>query len=337
MEMLACPNLAVPAEVMQHVVEVESSRNPFAIGVVGAQLVRQPNNLDEAVATVRMLEEKGYNYSLGVAQVNRANLSKFGLDSYEKAFDVCPNLQAGSKILAQCYASAGGDWGKSFSCYYSGNFTTGYQDGYVKKVFDSMSRQAAIGNASPIPLQLVSAAPGVGSRNARQVTTLTTDNAAYRVAMRSVLDAAASATIAVAMAPSASNGSTTDAGLPTAQMPVAPSAMAMAQPGMPLSMPMGQIQNTPMSPAAAAVAAQTIGPIAQAASALANQPTMAGTLGSEVFVPQVRGPNDPVAPANAPVAAMPVNTGVAAPQMVQAPAGDQADLRRGARDDAFVF
>ena len=39
MEILACPNLAVPAQVMRHVVHVESSANPFAIGVVGAQLV----------------------------------------------------------------------------------------------------------------------------------------------------------------------------------------------------------------------------------------------------------------------------------------------------------
>src|SRR3954468_15413615 len=122
MEMMACQNLAVPAEVMQHVVNVESSRNPFAIGVVGGQLVRQPQNLGEAVATVNMLEQKRYNYSLGVAQVNRANLGKYGLNSYARAFELCPNLVAGSQILAQCYASAGGDWGKAFSCYYSGDF-----------------------------------------------------------------------------------------------------------------------------------------------------------------------------------------------------------------------
>ena len=38
--------------------------------------------------------------SLGLAQVNRHNLARQGLDSYEKAFAVCPNLQAGSRILA---------------------------------------------------------------------------------------------------------------------------------------------------------------------------------------------------------------------------------------------
>ena len=103
LEMMACPEMAVSMDVMQHVINVESSRNPYAIGVVGGALVRQPKALDEALATVRMLEEKGYNFSIGLAQVNRYNLGKYGLDSYEKAFQQCPNLQAGSRILAECY------------------------------------------------------------------------------------------------------------------------------------------------------------------------------------------------------------------------------------------
>lgn len=153
-DMPNCPNLAVPAEVMQHIVNVESGNNPFAIGVVGARLERQPQNLDEAVATVRMLESQGYNFSIGIAQVNRYNLPKYGLETYEKAFDVCSNLIAGARILAQCYAQSGGDWGKSFSCYYSGNFTKGYEDGYVQKVYDSMNRSSSAGTARAIPIQL---------------------------------------------------------------------------------------------------------------------------------------------------------------------------------------
>lgn len=62
MELMNCPNLAVPKEVMQHVVRVESSNNPYAIGVVGGRLARQPKNLPEALATVRMLESRGYNF-----------------------------------------------------------------------------------------------------------------------------------------------------------------------------------------------------------------------------------------------------------------------------------
>ena len=143
MELMSCP-LAVPASVMHHVVRVESSYNPYAIGVVGGRLARQPRSLAEALATVRMLESRGYNFSLGLAQVNRYNLSKYGLGSYEQAFQTCPNLTAGSRILAECHGRSGGDWGKSFSCYYSGNFTTGFRHGYVQKIYASMRRGMAL-------------------------------------------------------------------------------------------------------------------------------------------------------------------------------------------------
>lgn len=136
---LYCADLAVSPAIMQHVVKVESSGNPYAIGVVGGKLQRQPRNISEAIATAKMLEQKGYNFSLGLAQVNRYNLKKYGLNSYEQAFQICPNLKAGSYILKECYDRAK-DWGKSFSCYYSGNFVTGYRHGYVQKIFASMGR-----------------------------------------------------------------------------------------------------------------------------------------------------------------------------------------------------
>lgn len=138
MELMGCQDLAVPADIMRHVVRVESSFNPFAIGVAGGHLVRQPRDLREALATVRMLEQRGFNFSLGLAQVNRHNLVKYGLASYEQAFATCPNLQAGSRILAECHGRSGSNWGKAFSCYYSGNFVTGYRHGYVQKIYASM-------------------------------------------------------------------------------------------------------------------------------------------------------------------------------------------------------
>lgn len=151
MELMGCQGLAVPSEVMHHVVRVESSYNPFAIGVVGGRLVRQPKNLPEALATVRMLEGRGFNFSIGLAQVNRYNLDKYGLESYEKAFEPCANLMVGSKILAECYQRAKGDWGKSFSCYYSGNFSTGFRQGYVQKIYASVrqGRETEAASASP--------------------------------------------------------------------------------------------------------------------------------------------------------------------------------------------
>lgn len=156
LELMGCTGLAVPAEVMQHVVRVESSFNRYAIGVVGGRLERQPRTLAEAVATARMLLDRGYNFSVGLAQVNRHNLAAQGLDDLEAAFDACPNLRAGARILADCHRRASGDWSKALSCYYSGNFETGLRHGYVQKVLASWNGAAA--EAAPIPLARQAAA-----------------------------------------------------------------------------------------------------------------------------------------------------------------------------------
>lgn len=218
---------------MRHVVHVESSANPFAIGVVGAQLARQPKTLEEAVATAKMLESGGYNYSLGAAQVNRVNFRKYGLDSHEKAFDFCTNLAAGASILAGCYTSAGGDWGKAFSCYYSGNFVTGFRTGYVQKVFDSISRGQTVADALPavgaIPLRAAralelavppaAATPAAAAGRRAEAEPPTT--AASRISMRLVPLGAPAPTAPVA-APTASTAPI---------LPVAPALASLPQPG----------------------------------------------------------------------------------------------------------
>lgn len=172
LEMLACQQLAVPMDVMEHVVRVESSFNPYAIGVVGARLERQPRSLEEAVATAARLEREGYNFSLGLAQVNRHNLAPQGLDSYEKAFSACENLAAGSRILADCHVRAGGHWGKAFSCYYSGNFVRGFRDGYVQKVQGSIHAAGRVNglDAPAIPVLEIrgATAPGPGLASLRE-------------------------------------------------------------------------------------------------------------------------------------------------------------------------
>ena len=209
MEMLACPNLAVSPEIMQHVVHVESGANPYAIGVVGGQLERQPRNLPEALATARMLDAKGYNFSVGLAQVNRANLERYGLGSYREAFGTCANLSAGARILADCYTNAHGDWPKAFSCYYSGNFTTGFRDGYVQKIYASIDRQAWVNpmRESPAPIGTTTrhATPApdaaAGHRvDLKPVTVYASGGVNYRVTLRSMaIDTTAQATMVPAL------------------------------------------------------------------------------------------------------------------------------------------
>lgn len=129
-----CSDFAVPRSVMEAVVKVESGGNQFAIGVVKDSLIRQPKSLVEAINTVKMLNDRKYNFSVGIAQVNLKNLDRFNLNNIDM-FDGCKNLNVGSKILLECYYRFGKNWAKAFSCYYSGNSTTGFRDGYVQKVF----------------------------------------------------------------------------------------------------------------------------------------------------------------------------------------------------------
>lgn len=136
----------VAPQTMAAIVNVESGKNPYAIGVVGGRLERQPTNQQEAVATAKALAENGWNFSVGVAQVNRYNLPKYDV-SLEQAFDACTNIRIGSQILEDCYVRAAkttpdtqAALQAAFSCYYSGNFTRGFkpdipgQLSYVEKV-----------------------------------------------------------------------------------------------------------------------------------------------------------------------------------------------------------
>lgn len=136
----------VAPQTMAAIVNVESGKNPYAIGVVGGRLERQPKNHQEAIATAKALANNGWNFSIGVAQVNRYNLPKYAI-SLEQAFDACTNIRIGSKILEDCYVRATKNTPDeqaalkaAFSCYYSGNFTRGFQPdvagkpSYVEKV-----------------------------------------------------------------------------------------------------------------------------------------------------------------------------------------------------------
>jgi len=128
---------------LQALARTESHFNPYAIGVVGGA-VAQPQTLDDAIATAKALHKAGKNFSMGLAQINKHNLSRFGL-SYETVFDPCQNLQTGAQILGDCFDRAGlADaqvaLQKALSCYYSGNFRTGFtqdfkgQPSYVKRI-----------------------------------------------------------------------------------------------------------------------------------------------------------------------------------------------------------
>jgi type IV secretion system protein VirB1 len=157
-------------------IATESAANPHAIGVVGGSLQRQPRSRSEALATAAALEANGWNYSVGLGQINRKNFAALGL-TVDEAFDPCTNLTAMQTLLIDCYQrSAGTSAGsqtahaspgangpaaepaeavtpkaapaqafvrRALSCYYSGNFVTGFRHGYVARVVRSATTLAA--------------------------------------------------------------------------------------------------------------------------------------------------------------------------------------------------
>lgn len=132
------------------IVSQESAFNQYAIGVNGGnRLERQPENEAQAVITAKWLLEQNYNFDVGLGQINITNFEWLGL-SIEDAFDPCKNLQSVEKVLQDCYGRAvqtiGGEGQgalqAALSCYNTGNFTRGFDNGYVYQVAQ---------NAQPIP------------------------------------------------------------------------------------------------------------------------------------------------------------------------------------------
>jgi len=136
---MACAPQVHPATV-RAVVGVESSFNPYAIGVVGGALVRQPRSQAEALSTARALHAAGWDFSVGLGQINQRNFSRLGL-TIESAFEPCMNLRTLQVVLTECFDRAmhrlqhhTAAVRAALSCYYSGNFDTGLRHGYVRKI-----------------------------------------------------------------------------------------------------------------------------------------------------------------------------------------------------------
>lgn len=129
----------VDAATARALVAVESGFNPHAIGVVGGVLERQPRNRAEALVTANHLLATGWNFSVGLAQINLRNFDRLGLNT-ATAFEPCENLRAMQTVLGECFdrsssaAPPQAALRQALSCYYSGNYVTGFRDGYVQRV-----------------------------------------------------------------------------------------------------------------------------------------------------------------------------------------------------------
>lgn len=142
-----CTPANVSVQTMQRIMRVESGFIPHAIGYKIIRkdgkvffLQRKTNNVTEAIQWAKWLQDNGYDFDAGAAQVHSTNFAKYGL-TIESAFDACSNVRVGAQILTDCYARALPQYKDpqvalraAISCYQSGNFSTGFKTGYVAKV-----------------------------------------------------------------------------------------------------------------------------------------------------------------------------------------------------------
>ncbi|HYD60569.1 MAG TPA: lytic transglycosylase domain-containing protein [Noviherbaspirillum sp.] len=137
---------------METIVRTESSLNPYAIAIAGKEgragwhLQRQPRTLQEAIDTADELIRRGLNFSAGAGQINYRNWPKYGLNT-RNVFDACTNLHVASQIYVECVERAKRRtsdeqhaYRLALSCYNSGNFTTGFREGYVQQALRNIPK-----------------------------------------------------------------------------------------------------------------------------------------------------------------------------------------------------
>lgn len=117
----------------------------------------QPSTKKEAIAMARAEIRAGNSVDIGLMQVNSLNLA--GLELHiTKAFNVCENIKAGSRILFNDYARAVKEYGvgqralqAAISSYNTGDFSAGYKNGYVAKYYNQQPQTPVRADAYSAP------------------------------------------------------------------------------------------------------------------------------------------------------------------------------------------
>nr|WP_241025673.1 lytic transglycosylase domain-containing protein [Burkholderia sp. Tr-20390] len=140
---------------MSKIVKVESKWRQFALADAGPKglpwkgvrekMVRSyfPTTADDAEQIATRLIASNHIVAIGLSQVSSENLKRFGL-TVRQVLDPCTNLRTGSTILTEFYLRARktiADPNRAIlaaiSAYNTGNFTSGFSNGYVKSVVDA--------------------------------------------------------------------------------------------------------------------------------------------------------------------------------------------------------
>lgn len=95
----------IGAVTMSAIVAYESGDRPYAIGDNTVRRSYFPSDLGRAETIAASLVREGHSIDVGYAQINIANISRFGL-GLRDAFDPCTNVATGARLLEDAYAGA---------------------------------------------------------------------------------------------------------------------------------------------------------------------------------------------------------------------------------------
>jgi len=133
----------VAVETARALVQIESGFDPWAIHVKAGQLEHQPKSKPQAIATAKALQKAGWDFDLGLAQINVRSLERLGV-TVSSAFDPCANLRLMQRLLGDCFARAKRWDGneqtalqKALSCYNTGSLKNGFALGYVGRALQA--------------------------------------------------------------------------------------------------------------------------------------------------------------------------------------------------------
>ncbi|WP_457622366.1 transglycosylase SLT domain-containing protein [Persephonella sp.] len=116
---------------LKAIAKVESSMYPYAVNVnlKGKNRSFFIKNRKVASEFITYLEKKGYNFDVGISQINIKNIRRFGLSPVE-LLDPCKNIDLSARIMRELIDRHGMTWDAVWR--YNGNKR------YAKKVLKAL-------------------------------------------------------------------------------------------------------------------------------------------------------------------------------------------------------
>lgn len=134
----AASEYGIPYQILVAIAKVESGFRPFVININqnGKSVkVINPNSLQEAIVYLQYLHQNGFNYDVGVGQINVSNIKRLGLNPVD-LLDPCNNIRVSAYILKENINKYGFTWDAIWR--YNG------RKDYVFKVYNALISMGVI-------------------------------------------------------------------------------------------------------------------------------------------------------------------------------------------------